>query len=229
MSTKAVFPIAEFKAATDSPGEFTAVVSVFNNIDLQGDRVVPGAFKNSLAKWAASGDPIPVIWSHDWQDPFAHIGFVTNAAETAEGLQITGKNDLDKPFAKQVHDLLVSRRVTQMSFAYDVLAERPGKDRANELVELDLIEVGPTLRGANPSAQLVGAKALLDAAAAKERERLVPFDLSDIRESALAIAKRLESLGLEKLTTPAARLAAPKVHPSVTAMQEHIAALRAQV
>lgn len=169
MSTKrAVYEIAEYKAASESPGEFTAMVSVFGNVDLQGDRVVPGAFKNSIDRWNVSGDPIPVIWSHDWDDPFAHIGAVTSAVETAKGLRVTGKLDLDKPFAKQVHDLLVARRVTGMSFAYDVIEERPGKDRANELTELDIIEVGPTLKGANPTAQLINAKSLLEAAATKE-------------------------------------------------------------
>jgi hypothetical protein len=27
-----------------------------------------------LAAWRVSGDPVPVIWSHDWGTPDAHIG-----------------------------------------------------------------------------------------------------------------------------------------------------------
>lgn len=170
MATKrASYSIAEFKAVGDQPGQFTAVVSVFGNVDLVGDRVMPGAFKNSLARWKQSGDPVPVIWSHSWDDPFAHIGYVKSALETAAGLQITGQLDLDKPFAKQVYDLLVDRRVKEFSFAYDVLNEQRAKDGANNLTELGLIEVGPTLKGANPETQLIAAKAL-DEAAAKQRE-----------------------------------------------------------
>lgn len=165
---RAVYQISQFKASATVPGEFTALVSVFNNVDLVGDRVMPGAFAKSLAAWKASGNPIPVIWSHDWQDPFAHIGYVTDAEEIADGLLITGKNDIEKPFAKQVHELLTSRRVTGMSFSYDVFNEKRASDGANELLELGLIEVGPTLKGCNPSAQLVAAKAALDAAAAKQ-------------------------------------------------------------
>lgn len=169
MATKrAVYEIADYKAVGSAgSGEFTALVSVFGNVDLVGDRVMPGAFGKSLARWKQTGDPIPVIWSHAWDDPFAHIGYVTSATETAAGLQITGKNDVAKPFAAQVHDLLTARRVKGMSFAYDVISEKTGKDGANELDELDLIEVGPTLKGANPDAQLVSAKALLEEAAEK--------------------------------------------------------------
>lgn len=171
MATKrAVYNIAEFKAVPNgAPGEFTALVSVFGNVDLQGDRVMPGAFDNTIAQWKASGDPIPIIWSHDWQDPFAHIGLVTGVQITTAGLVLSGKNDIDKPFAKQVNDLLVARRVTQWSFAYDVINEQRAKDGANELLELALIEAGPTLMGANSSTNTIAAKALLSAAADLER------------------------------------------------------------
>lgn len=177
MPTKrAVYEIADYKAVgAAGSGEFTALVSVFGNVDLVGDRVMPGAFGKSLARWKTSGDPIPVIWSHSWDDPFAHIGYVTSAVETAAGLQITGKNDVAKPFAAQVHDLLTARRVKGMSFAYDVISEKTGKDGANELDELDLIEVGPTLKGANPDAQLVSAKALLEEAAEKAKGEPIQF------------------------------------------------------
>src|SRR3954452_22350002 len=57
-------------------GQFVAIVSVFGNEDSMGDIVRPGAFTSTLQDWADSGDPIPVIWSHDWDAPFAHIGTV---------------------------------------------------------------------------------------------------------------------------------------------------------
>jgi hypothetical protein len=59
---------------TDSAGEFEALVAVFGNVDKGGDRIMPGAFTKTLAAWRASGDPVPVIWSHDWNTPDAHIG-----------------------------------------------------------------------------------------------------------------------------------------------------------
>jgi hypothetical protein len=60
-----------FATATDadSAGQFEALVAVFNNIDKGGDRILAGAFTKTLAAWRASGDPVPVIWSHEWGRP----------------------------------------------------------------------------------------------------------------------------------------------------------------
>lgn len=161
---RASYAIAEFKATKDGPkGEFTALVSVFGNVDHQGDRVMPGAFKNSLAAFEQSGDPIPVIWSHDWKDPFANIGKVTRASETAKGLEITAQLDIDdNPIAAQTYKLLAERRVKEFSFGYGINEEKVAKDGANELLDLDLFEVGPTFKGANPATELLAVKSLTE-------------------------------------------------------------------
>ncbi|MFF0389670.1 HK97 family phage prohead protease [Kitasatospora sp. NPDC004615] len=150
-------------------GQFTALVSVFGNEDSAGDVVVPGAFTQTLADWAAKGDPIPVIWSHDWGDPFSHVGIVLDAQETPEGLLVTGQiEDIDtNATAAQVYRLLKGRRVTQFSFAYDVEegAWVEGTDEEGdfetwyELRRLKLYEVGPCLVGCNQSTELIAAKA----------------------------------------------------------------------
>ncbi len=150
-----------------APGQFTALVSVFDNEDSVGDVVRAGAFTETLAAWAAKGDSIPVIWSHAWGDPFAHIGHVVKATETLQGLEVVGQiDDLeDNPTAAQVSRLLKGRRVTQFSFAYDVDEEAFVKDDAHpwggywELRKLSLHEVGPCLVGANQETELLAAKA----------------------------------------------------------------------
>lgn len=161
-------PVAFKAAADDEPaGTFEAIVSVFGNVDSVGDVVMPGAFADDLEAWKSSGDPIPVIWSHDWNDPDSHIGEVLDAKEIEEGLWIKGRLDLESPSpvaaarAAQVGRLLKGRRVTQFSFAYDTLegawAERDGVD-VYELRKLHVFEVGPTLVGANRSTRLLDAK-----------------------------------------------------------------------
>jgi HK97 family phage prohead protease len=161
--TKQMSAPARVKAISesDTSGQFEAIVSVFGNVDSVGDVVMPGAFKDDLDAWSASGDPIPVIWSHRWEDPDYHIGHVLEASETDEGLLIRGQLDLDAPKAAQVFRLLKGRRVTQFSFAYDVLdgaeAERDGSS-VYELRKLHVHEVGPTLLGANRETRLVDAK-----------------------------------------------------------------------
>jgi HK97 family phage prohead protease len=163
---KRAFEVASFKAADPASGQFEALVSVFGNIDLGGDRVVKGAFAKSLARWDESGDPIPVIWNHMWDNPEAHIGKVApgDAAETDDGLLVKGQLDMDNPFAAQVYRLLAERRVKEFSFGYSVTdAER--KDGALNLLDLDLFEVGPTLKGMNPATELLAVKALADVTA----------------------------------------------------------------
>ncbi len=159
---RASYELADFKADTrpDHLGEATALVSVFGNIDLMGDRVVKGAFAKSLAQWGESGDPIPVYWSHDWGNPKSNIGEVTAAAETDLGLQVDMKFDIhDNENAAYVFKLLRTRRVKEFSFAYQIEGERKGKDGANELTDLRILEVGPTFKGANPETELLATKA----------------------------------------------------------------------
>lgn len=153
-------------------GQFEALVSVFGNEDSVGDVVMPGAFKADLDRWDAKGDPLPVIWSHDWADPFAHLGRVIKAEERDGGLWVQAQiDDLDtNPKAAQVYRLLKGRRVTQFSFAYDVEDAGWGKrgDReVYELRQLKVHEVGPCLLGANQETELLAVKAQQFAAGAK--------------------------------------------------------------
>ncbi len=142
-------------------GEFLALVSVFGNVDTYGDVVLPGAFAENLAKHEANGDPIPVVWSHQWTDPFSHIGHVVKAWETAEGLMVHGALDLENPTAVQVYKLLKSRRIRQFSFAYDIddggWGTR-GEQDVYELRKLSLNEVGPCLLGVNRETDLRDVK-----------------------------------------------------------------------
>ncbi len=143
-------------------GVFEAIVSAFGNVDSYGDRVVKGAFADTLAEWKASGDPIPVLWSHLSHDPDYHIGEVLDAAETDEGLWVKARLDLDEPKSRKIYRLLKGRRVKQFSFAYDVIdgsfVKSDGED-VYELRKLKLYEVGPTLIGVNQATQLLAVKA----------------------------------------------------------------------
>lgn len=143
------------------PGEFLALAAVFDVIDSYGDRMIKGAFSDTLAAWEASGDPIPVIWQHNWSDPAAHIGYVVEVAETDEGLLYKGKLDLDEPFAEKVYKLMKGRRVTQQSFGFDVIDGRSITEEGRDIFEITrvhLYEVGPCLVGVNQATNLLDIK-----------------------------------------------------------------------
>lgn len=175
MTTKqSVFQAKAAPSGADGAGIITATASVFGNVDSYGDVVMPGAFTDTLAEWAASGDPVPVVWSHNSSDPFAHIGWCTEIKETATGLEFTAQLDLDNPTAAQAYRLMKGRRVTQFSFSYSVLerayAEKDGQ-AVQELRKVKLYEVGPTLVGANQATELLDVKSAPAPAAAAVEEK----------------------------------------------------------
>lgn len=190
-------------ALTDGAGTYEAVVSVFGVVDYAGDRVLVGAFANSLERWKASGDPIPVVFAHQWDDLDAHVGEVLEAKELAPGddqlpeelaanggLWVKFRLDVTEDFAGRLAKRLDRRTIREFSFAYDVITERRASDGANDLVELDVIEVGPCLKGMNPATVLM-AKALGSGGAA------VVASLRSMGEGDLAdqLAKALDAPG----------------------------------
>ncbi|MCD9196068.1 HK97 family phage prohead protease [Streptomyces albireticuli] len=214
-------------------GQFVALVSVFGNEDSMGDIVRPGAFTDTLTEWQAKGDPIPVIWSHDWSDPFSHIGTVIKAVETLQGLEVTGQiTDLDtNPTAAQVYRLLKGRRVTQFSFAYDVNEGAWVSDDAHpwggyyELRKLSLHEVGPCLVGANQETELLAAKAAGIARGLKAGRVLSQANFTTLTSAYESIGEVLAAATPEKSTTsqpedpgqPGAAVAAGETPPAKTA------------
>lgn len=192
---KKIFP-AHVKALTDAdkPGTFEAIVSVFGNVDLVGDRMVFGAFKDSLAKWKAGPDALPVIWAHQWENIDAHIGEAIEYEELPPGderlpeklkefggLYIKGVNDLEEEYARKVHKRMERRLIKEFSFAYDVLDEEEAEDGANDVKAVDLIEVGPCLKGANELTDHMGAKTTpaATAAASAEAEKAIAGSIEE--------------------------------------------------
>lgn len=164
---------------TGVAAEFTAMVSVFGNADSANDVVMPGAFSKSLHAWQESGNTIPVLWSHRVDDPRYNIGSVTEIAELSpgddripksahpwvhengglwvKGLLDSGEHASDVALAAR--NLMKGRRVTQFSFAYDVVREQKNAAGQNELHDLWLYEVSPTQVGCNELTDLGAAKA----------------------------------------------------------------------
>ena len=87
---------------TQPEGVIEAYASIFGNKDSYGDVVMPGAFTDTIAEWAASDNVLPLLYGHDFHDPYSNIGAVTSAEEDAKGLKIVAQFDMDNPKAKQV-------------------------------------------------------------------------------------------------------------------------------
>lgn len=106
-------------------------------------------------------------------------------------MKVTAKFDLENPKAKQVFRLVKEKRLTQMSFAYDIveagMAERDGTP-VYELKELKLLEVSVVPIGANPETEILDAKSL---------ESMTQDERRDLAAKAAAVVNMLSNvLGL---------------------------------
>lgn len=171
--TVKTYPVLELKALADGPaGRFEAIVAVFNNIDAYGDRILPGAFERTLKPPPEGRGFPPIVWSHMWFEP--PIGASLEAEEVDKGLRILGQLNLDdNARAREVYAAMKNvggdglAALREFSFAYFVresrLIEEPiDPEDSNsatrevlELLDLEVIEVGPTLLGANPDTELL--------------------------------------------------------------------------
>lgn len=182
MNMKTLTVKAFTKAVDEEARTVTQIVSVFGNVDLGKDRVIAGAFTDTLAAWKSSEDVLSAYFSHQWDNPFANIGSVIDAEQLLPGderlpddvivtedgkslrdlggLMTTYKFDEAglNAFADQVFYLLKERRITQASFAYDVVENKRNSDGTNDLIKLNLLEVGPTLLGMNPATTTLSRK-----------------------------------------------------------------------
>lgn len=165
-------------------GSFEGYCSVFGNKDSYGDIVVKGAFATTLAEWDEKGDVIPLLWGHDFADPFSNIGSIVKAEEDEVGLKVTGVFDLENPKAQQVYRLAKGRRVTGMSFAYDV-RDHEVKDDAVYLKDLHIYEASIVPIGANPEAGVTDVKSAA--------EHLLEH-VADVKAGRVLAAKHIDSL-----------------------------------
>lgn len=204
---------ARYKTFDDSgpsDGVFEAIVSVFNNVDAMGDVVLPGAFADTIAEWAASPDRLPVLWSHRMDDPMFNIGEVLELTEFAGGskelpdwvdpfvavnggLWVRGRIDTDPaagPIAQHALKVLRTRRVTQFSYAYDEIDAGPVEvngGKAWGLKKVKLHEVSPTQVGANNLTELLLAKSTRVASRVAAQKMVCTQEEADAMASALEL------------------------------------------
>lgn len=145
----------------DDAGVFEGYAAVFNNVDSYGDVIRPGAFAKTIADFEQRDRVIPVLYGHDFNDPFSNIGAVEHVEEDSHGLKIRARLDIDQPKAAQVYRLMKQRRLNEMSFAFRVVNGafiEMDSEEVYEIRELNLFEVSVVPIGANPKAEVTSVK-----------------------------------------------------------------------
>lgn len=160
-----VAPPGSIKA--DRAGTFRAYPSTFvREPDSYGDVVHRNAFDATLQRWRESGNVIPGLYGHRMDDPAMFVAGADDYGTDATGWWVSGKFDLDNPVAEQVHRLVLSKRLTQLSFAFTTQEEGPvtlgDGTKANELRAVNVHEFSFVPVGANPTTFVESVKAARD-------------------------------------------------------------------
>jgi HK97 family phage prohead protease len=157
------FKSAASAAQMPADGTVEGYAATFDRTpDSYGDVIAKGAFARTLDEWAKKGQPIPLLYGHNTDDPMHNIGKVTEAHEDEKGLFVRAEFDADNPTAQYARKLAAEGRLYQFSFAYSVrdagtVTLEDGTD-AYELRDLDLYEVSLVQIPANQGAVVTSVK-----------------------------------------------------------------------
>ncbi len=170
-------------------GSITGYAATFiRTPDYAGDVIAQGAFSKCLERIKEDGTVLPLLYDHD-QALDSFIGTVTDIAEDEHGLLFTATFD-DTKKAQRARELALDGRLAKFSFAYEIVdqAEIELEDgtKANELRELNIMEVSLVLTPCNPDTSVVEVKdakhSTTTTTAAKSGRRNSKADESKLRE-----------------------------------------------
>jgi HK97 family phage prohead protease len=151
-------------------GRFSGHASLFGIVDSYNERVMPGAFAETIAARKAKGRPFPILWQHKTDSPVGPFDIVE---EDSDGLYVEGRLLIDDVAqAREALSLMKAGVVTGMSIGYwtreSSFDEKTG---IRSLLRLDLEEIS-----------LVTIPALDDARVDSVKRKLANGGLPTVRE-----------------------------------------------
>jgi HK97 family phage prohead protease len=146
-------------ATATEVGWFTALAAVFGNVDRDGDRIVKGAFAQSIEAWQDTGRTVPLHWNHS-ADPDDIIGHIDprSMVETDRGLVVEGQLDLEGSDRARKAWRAMKTGSIGLSFGYLAQRQRKAGDGANELLAIDLFEISLTPGPSNSATAVLSMK-----------------------------------------------------------------------
>ncbi|WP_440061480.1 HK97 family phage prohead protease [Pseudomonas syringae] len=152
MQTKIEVPF-EVKAVDDA-GNFEGYASVFNNVDLGDDVILPGAFTKVKATRAGR---LKLALFHDLTRLVGSAEFT----QDAHGLFLKGKINLAVSYARDAYELMKEGTLDSMSIGFNTLLssyeERAGR-QIRIIKEAELWEASIVPFGMNPEATITDVK-----------------------------------------------------------------------
>jgi len=164
--TKSMMGPITFKADGEA-GEFKAIFSTFDVIDLDNDVTLPGAFKD--------GQKVRVsYWGHRWSDLPVGRGVIQSDEKEA---WINGAFFLDTEGGRETYQTVKNLgELQEWSYGFDVLERSEGEFEGQQvqfLRRLDVTEVSPVMLGAGIGTRTEAIKGLRDALHGENRPEIL--------------------------------------------------------
>jgi uncharacterized protein len=159
----------EFKDIDSKKMTVTGYFSKFGNVDSDGDIMMPGAFKRSIADWGPEGKQrIKHLMNHRPDQP---LGRITVLKEDSYGLYY--ESDLVKTtFGMDFIKMAEGGIITEHSIGFNTLTETKGS-MGNEIKDVKLFEGSSlTAWGANMDTPFLGFKSEMDINELKQEIRI---------------------------------------------------------
>ena len=179
----------EIKEVTET-GSFEGLASVYGNIDLGGDIVMPGAFKEFVKTRDGS---IRILDSHNTRAP---IGKGT-VIDSHMGLVLKGTLNLKVSRSRDVHELMKDGIIDGLSIGFDILpngSEIREADNVRLLKELRLWEISTTVFPMNPMATISAVKNFQQITNIREYENFLREVGGFSKEQAKILARSFKDL-----------------------------------
>ncbi len=168
----------EVKFAQGAPdGSFEGYGSVFGNEDQGGDKILKGAFADSLTEWGKKGKLPKMLLQHGGMffggaEDSVPIGKWTSMREDSKGLRVEGKLiALDTDRGKSIYAAMKEGELDGLSIGYRAKKFTIGTKPAEPyrtIEQLDLKEVSVVLFGMNEKALVTNVKSLVSGMAAQD-------------------------------------------------------------
>ncbi len=142
-------------------GQFEGYGSTFGNVDLGGDAVMKGAFKDSLDRWRKEGEWPQLFWMHR---PDQIPGVWLDMQEDSKGLKVKGEV-IETTIGRDLQVMLRRKAVRALSigFSLDDPEDYEFRDGVRLLKRINLWEVSPVSMPMNPKAKINAVKSILHA------------------------------------------------------------------
>lgn len=193
------FDITETKEIERNGQRYGLVVgyaSTFLNVDRGRDKVMPGAFKRTIARHQAKNRPVRMYYQHDNKEIIG--GFSAfKMREDTKGLYVEGEINLQVQKGREVYSLAQQGVLTDFSIGYSVV-DFDISDGVRELKEVELWEVSVVSEPMNPEANITEVKQSLTTK--RDVERYLR-DLGASRSCATYIASSVDETKLYKDST----------------------------